>query len=140
MRERASLAKRFSPSLQRQISGSVWFLFYGSSFPFSDSLSVARRSHLPHGLYLRLHSYNQKTKRDREVNAAKTIMNRVAEQLFRESKEAVDDSTPGREMKKSILGGRDLLSLLIRANTAKDLPENQRLSDQDVLSRRYPLL
>jgi hypothetical protein len=34
-------------------------------------------------------------------------------------------------------GGRDLLSLLIRANTSKDVPESQRLSDEDVLSRTF---
>ena len=67
-------------------------------------------------------------------------MNRVAEQLLRESKEAVGAGSPvGREIEKSNSGSRDILSLLIRANTAKDLPENQRLSDQDVLSRAYPL-
>lgn len=33
-------------------------------------------------------------------------------------------------------GGRDLLSLLVRANTAKDVPESQRLTDEDVLSRK----
>jgi cytochrome P450 len=32
---------------------------------------------------------------------------------------------------------RDLLSLLIRANMDADLPENQRLSDDDVLARTY---
>jgi hypothetical protein len=30
---------------------------------------------------------------------------------------------------------RDLLSLLVRANTSKDIPESQRLSDKDVLAR-----
>jgi hypothetical protein len=30
---------------------------------------------------------------------------------------------------------RDLLSLLVRANTAKDIPESQRLSEEEVLAR-----
>lgn len=30
---------------------------------------------------------------------------------------------------------RDLLSLLVRANTAKDIPASQRLSDEDVLAQ-----
>jgi hypothetical protein len=34
-------------------------------------------------------------------------------------------------------GGRDLLSLLVRANMATDLPESQRMSDQDVLARMW---
>ncbi|KAJ7766484.1 cytochrome P450 [Mycena maculata] len=32
-------------------------------------------------------------------------------------------------------GSRDLFSLLVRANTAKDIPVNQRLSDEDVLAQ-----
>ncbi|KAK7002345.1 cytochrome P450 [Favolaschia claudopus] len=32
-------------------------------------------------------------------------------------------------------GGRDLLSLLMRANTAKDVPESQRLSEEEVLAQ-----
>ncbi|KAJ7810337.1 cytochrome P450 [Mycena leptocephala] len=35
---------------------------------------------------------------------------------------------------------RDLLALLVRANTSKDLPANQRLSDEDVIARRISLL
>ena len=32
--------------------------------------------------------------------------------------------------------GRDLLSLLVRANMATDLPSNQRMSDDDVVARK----
>lgn len=35
------------------------------------------------------------------------------------------------------LQGRDLLTLLMRANMAKDVPENQRLSDKEVLDRTF---
>ena len=35
--------------------------------------------------------------------------------------------------------GRSLLSLFVRANTANDLPESQRMSDVDVLARPYKL-
>jgi hypothetical protein len=34
--------------------------------------------------------------------------------------------------------GRDLLSLLVKANMAVDVPEDQRLSDEDMLGRPYP--
>jgi hypothetical protein len=34
--------------------------------------------------------------------------------------------------------GRDLLSLLVKANMAVDIPEDQRLSDEDMLGRLYP--
>ena len=33
------------------------------------------------------------------------------------------------------LRSRDLLTLLIKANQAEDIPEHQRLSDEDVLAR-----
>ena len=36
---------------------------------------------------------------------------------------------------KTFLQGRDLLSLLIRANLSRDIPESQRLSEEDVLAR-----
>lgn len=37
------------------------------------------------------------------------------------------------------LRSRDLLTLLIKANMAEDIPEHQRLSDEDVLARTcYP--
>jgi cytochrome P450 len=38
---------------------------------------------------------------------------------------------------KNISGGRDLLSVLIKANMASDLPDNQRLSDDEVIAREF---
>lgn len=38
------------------------------------------------------------------------------------------------------VSGRDLLTLLIKANIAKDLPESQRLSDDEVIAREYTTL
>lgn len=35
---------------------------------------------------------------------------------------------------------RDLLTLLVRANTDTELPESQRMSDFDVLSRMSPAI
>lgn len=40
-----------------------------------------------------------------------------------------------RQIEKRTVTTRDLLSLLIVANMATDLPENQRLSDEAVLAR-----
>jgi len=34
---------------------------------------------------------------------------------------------------------RDLLSLLIKANMSTEIPESQRLSDEDVLARTSPV-
>ncbi|KAI9059128.1 cytochrome P450 [Trametes sanguinea] len=38
-------------------------------------------------------------------------------------------------LQRQDLQGRDLLTLLIRANMAKDVPDNQRLSDEDVVGQ-----
>ena len=57
-------------------------------------------------------------------------MNQIGMQLLRESKAAAIASD-----QKDVLDRRDLLSLLTRANMDKELPESQRLSDEDVLAR-----
>ncbi|KAJ7279322.1 cytochrome P450 [Mycena rebaudengoi] len=64
-----------------------------------------------------------------EISRATTM--RIARQLLQESKkEAAESGTFDN-------GGyrRDLLSLLVRANTAKDIPAHQQLSDDDFLAQ-----
>jgi len=52
---------------------------------------------------------------------------------MKQSKAAQEDDKPS--------GRKDILSLLIQANTMQDLPEAQRMTDEDVLSRVYkPIL
>ena len=43
----------------------------------------------------------------------------------------------GSVEKKDVVG-RDLLTLLLKANMATDIPESQQLSDEDVLARTSP--
>jgi hypothetical protein len=63
-------------------------------------------------------------------------MERIGKGLLNEAKAAVlAGATEKGGMEKSSIQGRDLLSLLVRANMATDIPENQRLSDNDVLAR-----
>lgn len=57
-------------------------------------------------------------------------MARIGNQLLSESK-GYASGTGGKR------NGRDLLSLLVRANTEPDLPKSQRMSDKDVLARMY---
>ena len=60
-------------------------------------------------------------------------MSRIGANLLKQSKASQDDKSsksPNR---------RDLLSLLIQANTMQDLPESQRMSDGDVMARTYEL-
>lgn len=64
-------------------------------------------------------------------------MGRIGQQLMTDSKAAIALSEKVEHTDNA--QGRDLLSLLVKANTASDLPENQRLSDADVLARKFPM-
>jgi hypothetical protein len=44
-------------------------------------------------------------------------------------------SRKGTTIEKASVQDRDILSILIRANLASDLPDSQRLSDEDVLAQ-----
>lgn len=59
-------------------------------------------------------------------------MDRIGKQLLSERKTAL---AHGEKMEKTSWKSRDLLSLLLRANMATDLPESQRMTDEDVLAR-----
>jgi hypothetical protein len=66
-------------------------------------------------------------------------MERIGKGLLTKAKAAVlSGATEKRGIEKSITQGRDLLTLLVKANMATDIPENQRLSDNDVLARTLP--
>lgn len=80
----------------------------------------------------------QKDERVRQVEQAKATMNRIGTQLIAEKKAAIAreaSEKKGHGGGGQSLQGRDLLTLLIKANMATDIPDNQRLSDADVLSR-----
>jgi len=68
------------------------------------------------------------SEQDARIRQAQDTMARIGNQLLRESKA----KAAGTGEKAS---GRDLLSLLARANMAFDLPESQRMSDKDVLAQ-----
>lgn len=58
-------------------------------------------------------------------------MHRIGRELLNDSKAMAASA------EKDTTSHRDLLSLLVRANIAVDLPDNQRLSDADVLARTH---
>lgn len=59
-------------------------------------------------------------------------------QLIAEKKEAVRKAAQSSDKGvESALQSRDLLTLLIKANMSSDVPEDQRLSDDDVLARTW---
>ncbi|KAG6900352.1 hypothetical protein C0993_011983 [Termitomyces sp. T159_Od127] len=66
-----------------------------------------------------------KTEQDVKAIEAKKTMMRISHDLLRESKNSVDEK--GEK--------RDLLTLLVNSNMATDIPEHQRMSDQDVLAQ-----
>ena len=66
-------------------------------------------------------------------------MTRIGEELLAGAKAAAAEGvTEKGEIEKSSLHGRDLLSLLVRANMDTDIPESQKMSDEDVLARAFP--
>ncbi|KDQ54074.1 hypothetical protein JAAARDRAFT_38679 [Jaapia argillacea MUCL 33604] len=82
------------------------------------------------------------TQRDRRRNKARKTMDRIGRELLAEKKAAITTSiaaergeTKISEVGKKSVQGKDLLSLLVRANMATDLKDSQRLSDEDVLAQ-----
>ncbi|KAA1473992.1 cytochrome P450 [Dentipellis sp. KUC8613] len=77
------------------------------------------------------------TKRTREVGQAFATVRRISAQIVADRKAAVLSSVGGSEkdVETSSIEGRDLISLLIKANMAVDLPENARLSEDDLVSQ-----
>ncbi|KAK7687003.1 hypothetical protein QCA50_009502 [Cerrena zonata] len=77
------------------------------------------------------------TAQSRRMAHAKAISRRIGMQLIQEKKEALKAHADAekRGVKRDDLQGRDLLSLLIKANMATDVPESQRLTDDDVLAQ-----
>jgi len=57
-------------------------------------------------------------------------MDRIGAELVRDAKKSSQEEKDG--MGKS----RDLLSLLMKSNMNTDIPEHQRMSDEDVLARQ----
>ncbi|KAJ7082474.1 cytochrome P450 [Mycena epipterygia] len=70
------------------------------------------------------------TKTGNIVNKFQAVMARIGRQLLAESKRDIVENgafETGR--------GRDLLSLLVRANMSKEIPASQQLSDEDVIAQ-----
>lgn len=65
-------------------------------------------------------------------------MRRIGMQLIAEKKAAIlaTAGQDGKGVEKKDVHGRDLLTLLIKANMATDIPESQRLTDEEVLARK----
>ncbi|PCH34313.1 cytochrome P450 [Wolfiporia cocos MD-104 SS10] len=78
------------------------------------------------------------TERSKRVTKAQRDMRRIGMQLIAEKKADVMRASAQKKKIDNGLDGlqnRDLLTLLIKANMATDLPEDHRLSDEDVLAQ-----
>ena len=80
----------------------------------------------------------------KQMDNAQKVMRRIGLQLIADKKTAIlaekAQQTGAGGVEKRDMEGRDLLTLLLKANMATDIPESQRLSDEDVLARKYFLL
>ncbi|KAJ7778733.1 cytochrome P450 [Mycena maculata] len=70
------------------------------------------------------------TKLDSTMKASQATMMKIGRQLLQASKNEMAENGTFEKGRS-----RDLLSLLVRANTAKDIAATQRLSDEDVLAQ-----
>lgn len=70
---------------------------------------------------------------DAETRAAKRTMDRIAGELLERSKAAMAEEEKADA--KDSVRARNLLTLLLRANMAPDLPDHQRMSDEEVLAQ-----
>jgi len=73
------------------------------------------------------------SEREKKIKIAQSTMARISRQLLSDSKAVIKASEKAGE--KNGMQGRDLLSLLVRANTATDLSDSKRMSDEDVLAQ-----
>lgn len=76
------------------------------------------------------------------MSEAKAAMTRIGMQMIEERKKAIQSEKTGEknEFGRKDLEGRDLLSLLLKANLATDIPASQKLGDEEVLARTIFLI
>ncbi len=82
--------------------------------------------------------YHQPTDRTRAIASMHKCIRSIGENVISRKKAEILATTEigseGRVEKKNIQG-RDLLSLLIKANMASDIPDNARMTDEDIMAR-----
>ncbi|VDC05266.1 unnamed protein product [Peniophora sp. CBMAI 1063] len=77
------------------------------------------------------------TKRAREQAKAQALITSIGMRLIQSKKQAIIRETflSPNDVEKKDIQGSDLLSLLLKANMASDLPESSRMSDKDIVSQ-----
>nr|BED42948.1 cytochrome P450 monooxygenase [Trametes versicolor] len=74
----------------------------------------------------------------KRVEEAADVIKRVGSKLVTDQKAATARAAAEKHAQgpeRNDLQGRDLLTLLIKANMATDIPDNQKMSDEDVISQ-----
>ena len=71
------------------------------------------------------------------MDHAQGVARRVGMQIIQEKKAEIMKAATGEKGAADALASRDLLTLLLKANMSTDIPENQRMSDEDVLAREF---
>src|SRR5579864_9000434 len=85
----------------------------------------------------------QPTHRSRVLDHNFGTIRRIGSELIQDKKNAVlaECNAEGSDtVVKQSVRGHDLLSLLIKSNVATDMPENMRMSDEEILSRELLLI
>ena len=81
---------------------------------------------------------HQPTDRSRSFSSTLNAIRAIGKNLISQKKSEIfasaDVDAKGGVEKRNIQG-RDLLSLLIKANMATDIPDSARMSDEDILAR-----
>ncbi|KDQ11802.1 hypothetical protein BOTBODRAFT_176997 [Botryobasidium botryosum FD-172 SS1] len=76
------------------------------------------------------------SRRAKKLKESTATMRRIGLELVQRKKDATIAAAGKKEVvEKSNLKDRDLLSLLIKANMAADVPDSQRMSDEEVLAQ-----
>ncbi|KAI0743350.1 cytochrome P450 [Daedaleopsis nitida] len=73
-------------------------------------------------------------KRTKTIDDALVTMQKIAREILNERKTEILREKAGGLGKRDVQG-RDLLTILLKANMATDMPENQRMTDEEVLAQ-----
>ena len=84
-------------------------------------------------------TYHQPTDRTRAIACMHKCIRSIGQNVISQKKAEIlsssETDSKGRVEKKNIQG-RDLLSLLMRANMATDIPDHARMTDSDIQARK----
>ncbi|KZO92420.1 cytochrome P450 [Calocera viscosa TUFC12733] len=106
---------------------------------FSDLARVKRQT--PFGMLVGMFPLLRglPVKRNRIERTALGTMRRIGLELVRRKKKAVRQTLDGKREEKDVgrsqLAGKDVLTALVRANMANDVPASQKLDDEEVLAQ-----